>query len=108
TLGGVPPRSNGRTSNGLVLAVLVSAAATFVGWQVVPRLELPFQNDAPVPAARVITLGAAAGFDAVGRPGSRWCVPVEAGSQVCALTGSGESGREALTRVLRAAGYTVR
>jgi hypothetical protein len=58
-------------------------------------------------AAHSIDLVNRAELLAAGPAGRRWCVEVP-GRRVCAVTAQGESGRDALTRALRAAGYATR
>jgi hypothetical protein len=103
--GSVSPRTaRSRTSRGVFLAALVSLAAWIVteGLGLGPTLRLHRSVD-----THTVVLPSRPDLDHVAPTGSRWCVAVD-GKQLCAVTGASESGREALTRELRARGYAVR
>jgi hypothetical protein len=108
-------RSTGGTSRststatiggGAAAAALISLAVWILGSQagVTPKLML-HRSSPSVP--HVIDLGNRPDLVAVGPAGRRWCIDVP-GRRVCAVTGSSESGRDALSRALRAQGYVVR
>jgi len=95
------------------LALLVLANHTGVlrppryGSGVARSASPPRQLLAPAPLSKRIILGTQPGFDVVGTAGRHWCITVSSGRRYCARTESSESGRDALTRVLRLHGYTV-
>lgn len=96
-----------RTSGGLLLAVLVSALVGVVAWQgYLPAIKIS-GGSAEAADERTVRLGSSTGFDAVGPVGRQWCLTVRTGERVCAKTGAAETGRQALTRVLEANGYSV-
>jgi hypothetical protein len=98
----------GRASSGLLLAVLVSAAFGLVAWKgyvPLPAIHIPGGADAA--DTRTIELGTSTGFDVIGPAGREWCITAPTRQRVCANTGTAETGRQALTRVLEANGYSV-
>jgi hypothetical protein len=105
---GGTPRSTATATigGGAAAAALISLAIWMFSSQagVTPRLIL-HRSSPRVP--HTIDLGNRPDLVAVGPAGRRWCVDVP-GRRVCAVTGSSESGRDALTRALRAQGYAVR
>jgi hypothetical protein len=101
-----PTPAGGRVTGGLLLAVAVSALAVGAGWKgYLPGINIS-GDSAAASDPRTVRLGTASGFDALGPVGKQWCLRVT-GGRVCARTGTGESGRQALTRVLEARGYRI-
>jgi hypothetical protein len=101
--------ASGRTANisgGLLAAVCVSAGFFFAGQLgYLPKLKLPSSERSP--DANAIRLSSTTGFDTPGPAGKRWCITTGQAGRVCAVTGSAESGRDALTRALRSKGIGV-
>jgi hypothetical protein len=97
-----------RTSVGLLLAVLVSGLVSVVAWQgYLPAIKIS-GGSAEAADERTVRLGSSTGFDVVGPVGRQWCLTVRTGERVCAKTGTAETGRQALTRVLESRGYRVK
>jgi hypothetical protein len=106
-----------RSAGGLFAAVCLSAIVALAGMNgYLPRIKLspsgsgtPARESSAESAGQTtarVKLGSLPGFDRRGPAGRRWCLSLATG-RVCAVTGTAESGREALTRTLRARGITV-
>jgi hypothetical protein len=85
---------------------LVSLAAFILASQTGLLRVLTLHHSAPTDP-HAIDLGNRPDLVAQGPAGRRWCVAVPS-RRICAVTGASESGRDALTRALRAQGYAVR
>jgi hypothetical protein len=114
-----PSGANGRVAGGLLAAACLSAALALAGTKgYLPALKLPSVGPSPPIAesdrgeadrhpTAPIRLGSSPGFDRRGPAGRRWCIATSPAGRVCAVTGTAESGRDALTRVLRSKGVAV-
>jgi hypothetical protein len=97
--------STAAVGGGAAAAAAISLAVWLLASQTGITPSLVLHRSARTP--HVVSLPSRPDFVAQGRPGRRWCVKVP-GQQVCAVTGPSESGRDALSRALRARGYAVR
>ena len=107
-----------RAGVGLLGAVGVSLVLTLVANHAgILRLDLhgssasrsafaPARSGLLAPAPKIL-LGTEPGFDDPRGAGQHWCLTVRTGQRYCATTGQTETGRDALTRVLREDGYAV-
>ena len=107
-----------RAGVGLLAAVGVSLALTLLANHAgLLKLDLhgssasrsfaPSQSGLLAQPPRTILLGTEPGFDDPRGAGQHWCLTVRTGRRYCATTGQTETGRDALTRVLRQDGYAV-
>jgi len=109
-----------RAGVGLLAAVGVSLALTLLANYAGLLLKLdlhgssasrsafaPSQAGLLAPPPKTILLGTEPGFDDPRGAGQHWCLTVRTGQRYCATTAQSETGRDALTRVLRQNGYAV-
>jgi hypothetical protein len=95
-----------RIGGGAAAAAVVSLAIWILSSQAGLTPTIRLHHSAPS-SSRLIDLRERPDFMAAGPAGRRWCAEVP-GRRVCGVTAEGESGADALTRALNAAGYATR